>query len=477
MRLGNLWGSPLAIVLCGVALASVWTLGYGASTSSADASPRRPAAIDETGVLKAVRSAERMGPKLLEPPPNDQLGLDIAIEDRDGKSMDALHRALARAQAGEGQARLLFYGASHVAGDVFTGYIRRELQTRYGDAGHGFVLPVHPWRTYRHRDINIESDGKRWETQRIRVGDSDVERLGLAGIAMVSQRPGSFGTVHTAQEGEYGHTAGFFELYYEKHPRGGDMDVFIDGRKARRISTRASKVSTGYATFRVPDASHRFEIRTLSKRPVRVYGLAVERDQPGVIVDTLGINGSRVRYQLLWDEAVYQEHLRRRKPDLVVLAYGTNESGDESPIEDYEQNLRAVLQRMRDTAPEASCLLIGPSDRPMQVEERVFEHRSRTASLIAVQHRVALEQGCGFFDLVAFQGGALSMVQWAANDPAYASQDHIHYTRVGYQRLGEVLLSALLEGMPASDESEPASGALAGEEVADAGAEEDSPER
>ena len=84
----------------------------------------------------------------------------------------------------------------------------------------------------------------------------------------------------------------------------------------------------------------------------------------------------------------------------------------------------------------------------MQVEERVFEDRARTMQLIAVQHRVALDLGCGFFDLVAFQGGALSMVQWAANDPAYASQDHIHYSRLGYQRLGEVLLEALLDGMP-----------------------------
>jgi len=178
---------------------------------------------------------------------------------------------------------------------------------------------------------------------------------------------------------------------------------------------------------------------------------------------------------------VYQEHLRRRKPDLVVLAYGTNESGDESPLEDYERNLRAVLQRMRDSVPEASCLLIGPSDRPMQVEERVFEDRARTARLIEVQHRLALEQGCGFFDLVAFQGGALSMVHWAANDPAYAAQDHIHYTRVGYQRLGEVLLSALLEGMPPSNElmepDESTSAALGVEESEDAGAVEVSRER
>lgn len=468
MRLGNLWGSPLAVVLFGVLAAGIWTLGYGASTTSADATSKTPAAIDETAVLNAVRSSQRMGPKLLQPPPVDRLGLDIAIEDRDGNSMKRLHEALARAEAGQGQARLVFYGASHVAGDLFTGYIRRELQNRYGDAGHGFVVPVHPWRTYRHRDINIESDGKRWETHRIRVGDSEVELVGLAGVAMTSKVPGSFGAVSTTEENQHGRTADFFELYYLKHPRGGDMDVLIDGRRARRISTRASKVSTGYATFRVPDASHRFEIRTLSRRPVWLFGVAVERDQPGVIVDTLGINGARARYQLLWNEQIYREQLQRRNPDLVVLAYGTNESGDESPLEDYERDLRTVVKRMRDAVPEASCLLIGPSDRPMQVEERVFEDRSRTARLIEIQHRVALEHGCGFFDLVAFQGGSLSMVQWAANDPAYASQDHIHYTRLGYQRLGEVLLSALLEGMPEAEEPEPTTAAAV--EPSDAGA-------
>lgn len=451
VRLENLWGSPLVVVLTGLSLAVLWTLAYDPAPTSADTSVPTPAAIDEAGVadtIEATPQAQRMGPRLLQPPPNEKLGLDIAIEDRDGKSMKALHQALLRAASGEGQARLVFYGASHVASDLFTGYIRRELQDRYGDAGHGFVVPVHPWRTYRHRDINIDSDGKRWKTHRIRVGDSEIEAVGLAGVAMASSRPGSFGLVRTVENGDFGTAAELFELYYLKTPRGGEFDVLIDGRAARRVSTRGKKTQTGYATFRVPDGPHTFELRTTSKRPVWLFGAAVERDRPGVIVDTLGINGSRARYQLLWDGSIYREHLARRDPDLVVLAYGTNESGDEAPIADYERDLRAVLTRMRDTVPEASCLLVGPSDRPIQVEERVFEDRSRTADLIAVQHKVALEYGCGFFDLVAFQGGPLSMVQWAANDPPYASQDHIHYTRLGYQRLGEVLLSALLEGMP-----------------------------
>lgn len=466
MRLGNLWGSPFAVVAVGSALAAVWTFAYGATATSADSPPTGPAAIEEAVVVGVVRTdRERMGPRLLHPPPNDKLGLDIAIEDRDGESMKRLHAALGRAEAGEGQARLVFFGASHVASDLFTGHIRRELQARYGDAGHGFVVPVHPWRTYRHRDINIESDGKRWKTHRVRVGDSEIEPVGVAGVAMASSRPGSFGLLRTVEDGDFGTAAEVFELYYLKVPRGGELDVIIDGRAARRISTRGSKRETGYATFRVPDGPHTFELRTTSKRPVWLFGASVERDRPGVIVDTLGINGSRARYQLLWDDEIYREHLKRRDPDLVVLAYGTNESGDEAPLEDYERDLRAVVGRVRDTVPEASCLLVGPSDRPLQVEDRVFEDRVRTSELIEIQHRVALELGCGFFDLVAFQGGPLSMVQWAANDPPYASQDHIHYTRLGYQRLGEVLLSALLEGASASGASD---GGVAGPASADA---------
>src|SRR5262249_32003260 len=74
--------------------------------------------------------------------PSQPLGIEIRLEDPNGRSLRSLHAALRRAASREGQARLLFYGASHVASDLFTGYIRRELQSRFGDAGRGIVLPV-----------------------------------------------------------------------------------------------------------------------------------------------------------------------------------------------------------------------------------------------------------------------------------------------------------------------------------------------
>ena len=111
-----------------------------------------------------------------------------------------------------------------------------------------------------------------------------------------------------------------------------------------------------------------------------------------------------------------------------------------------DKRIREVVGRIRETVPGASCLLIGPSDRPVRREDGGFEDRPRTHQLVRAQHRVAVEMGCGFFDLVAFSGGPLSLVEWAAADPSYAAGDHVHYTRRGYERLGYSLLAGLLEG-------------------------------
>jgi len=455
--------SPLAVVALAFGAAALWSFGSGGAGPRAaaaddprergDEPPQRGAqttaatatASATTAVTTAPAMITRIGPSLLQPPSPDRMGYDISIEDRDGHSMARLHDALRRAERGEGQARLVFYGASHVASDLFTGLIRKELQRRFGDAGHGVILPAKPWRTYRHFGIDLESS-RNWSMNKVRAGDTDVDYYGVHGVYVETDRANAFGRIRTAQRGPVGRSASLFDVYYLNRPGGGSFDVLVDGRPAQRVATQSDAPGPGYATFRVPDGPHQLEVRALGDGPVRLFGVAVERETPGVIVDTLGINGARARYHLVWEDALYREHLRRRQPDLVVLAYGTNESGDERPIERYEANLRRVVGRVRETVPEASCLLVGPSDRPVRRRDGTFLDRPRTAQIVAVQHRVAVEMGCGFFDLVSYSGGPLSMVEWAAHDPAYAAPDHVHYTRRGYTRLGEVLLQALLHG-------------------------------
>lgn len=455
MSARSLGTSPLTVIVIALSAIGAWTFAYETNAESAPAVDHgEPVVLREATSKKPARGGPddipvvRTGPMLRYAPDLDEqpFGMPIAIEDRDGRSLSRFKAAIERTAKGEGQTRVIFYGASHVASDLFTGQIRRALQTRYGDGGAGFVLPVHPWRSYRQLDVQIESNREVWSSARIRANSTEVDRYGLAGIYVETNRAAAWGKVSTSSRG-LGSAAGRYDLYYLRQPGGGDVDVYIDGKRVERVRTAAETFAPGYATFDVADGPHEFEVRTIGTGMVRLYGVTVEREVPGVIVDSLGLNGARANSHLLWEDSMYREHLARRQPDLVVLAYGTNESGDSLPMEQYEEQLTQVVQRIREVVPHASCLLVGPSDRPLQVDN-AYHQRPRTADVIEVQHRVAVRNGCGFFDLVAFQGGPMSMMEWASASPAYGAADHIHYTRLGYYRLGDLLLEAMMEGVP-----------------------------
>jgi lysophospholipase L1-like esterase len=378
-----------------------------------------------------------------------QLGIATPIEDPSGKALSAFYSALRRAETGAGQARIVFYGASHVASDYFTGYLRQKLQARFGEAGTGFVLPAKPWPWYRNAGIAFDPS-RGWNAIRVMEKARREGRYGLAGVALeATKRRSAFAAIRTRPNGSLSGHANRFELYYLKQPNGGKVQLSVDKVVKSRFSTASNSVKTGYELIETSDGPHRYEVKTFADGVVRLFGVAVENDKPGVVLDTLGIPGARAVYQLFWDDAIYREHLRKRRPDLVVLAYGTNETGDKDfPIENYEQELRKVVTRVREVAPDASCLLISPSDRPERVDTGGFEPRPRTAQVIDAQRRVARDFLCGFFDMVACTGGPMSMVTWAAATPAYGASDHVHFTAIGYQRIGELLLQALLASYP-----------------------------
>ncbi|MBX3272891.1 MAG: hypothetical protein KF729_21695 [Sandaracinaceae bacterium] len=428
----------------------------------------RPAVFALALLVPAVAGAQPLA--ILAPPPADPFlgesapegpepfGAPIGLYDPSGQAMRAFHESLRRAEAGEDQARVVFYGASHVAADFFPQLVRQRLQERFGDAGHGFVMPVRPWRGYRHLGGPTVEWIRQWSGLRIRAGSRAVEPLGVAGMAVETTRPTAWGRLDTA-----GLRAGRFVVHYLRQPGGGTFELRVDGGRPLRVPTSADAMAPGLETIDgLADGPHVLEVRARGDGPVRLFGVSVEREHAGVIVDTMGLNGARASSQLLWQQDLHEPALRSLRPSLVVLAYGTNESGDDSPIERYEEELLRVVGRVRGVVPSASCLLIGPSDRPLRAGGELVE-RPRTREIIEVQRRVARALGCGFFDLVEFGGGPLSMVRWAASDPPFAQRDLVHFTVRAYQRLGEVLHDAIMAGFtPARDEERGAPMALSG---------------
>lgn len=380
--------------------------------------------------------------------PNAPLVVNVPIEDRSGHALDTFYAALERIGSEQRQARVVVYGASHTASDLYTDIVRSRLQARFGDAGVGFVQPLRAVSGYRSAGVTFEP-ATGWTTTHVKAKSPIEDRYGLGGMYLSAPRSkkGAHASFTTRPHGEQTGNADSFELWYLKQPRGGKLRVSIDDTPRKPLATQSRDFKAGYERYSVGDGQHRVELSATGDGPVQVFGMVLERSKPGVVVDSLGVPGARARYHLLWNEALYREHLQRRKPDLVVLAYGTNESGDDDePIERYESDLRKVLERIQDVVPEASCLLVGPSDRPIENPDGTFVDRPRTAQIVETQRKLSAEFGCGFFDMVAFMGGRLSMLRWVNSLPPLGTPDYVHFTRVGYEALGNALHTALMAG-------------------------------
>ena len=63
--------------------------------------------------------------------------------------------------------------------------------------------------------------------------------------------------------------------------------------------------------------------------------------------------------------------------------------------------------------------------------------------IIADQREVCKTLGCAYWDLRARMGGSGSIRDWVY--AGFAQNDHVHFTSIGYRRLGAVLFGDLMQ--------------------------------
>jgi lysophospholipase L1-like esterase len=329
--------------------------------------------------------------------------------------------------------RIMHFGDSHVAADVLTRSIRERLQSEFGDGGPGFIVPGNPMATRRARVNSGATEG--WVVQGI-GGNYSADRLyGPAGINLMTTVAGQRAWVETA--------CNHFEVFFVREPGGGSVEIQIDGSNELQepLSLSARTVKLDYLTFDLPDSgSHRLELRTLDSGKVRILGIVAESIAPGVRYDVFGINGAKANRLLTWNGPAFNAALKALAPDLIILAYGTNELTDNDWTRASSQSLyEEIIQRLRAAAPKSSILIVGPPDRTdVAVPVRL---RVLTDSL----REVAFGNNTGFWSAYEAMGGAGSMNRWLGAGLAQA--DRVHLTSAGYNVLGLRFYRDLMEGM------------------------------
>lgn len=369
---------------------------------------------------------------------------DLALQPFEGYPEDIgrIGQVLRDADAGK-RIRLTFFGASHTAGDFWTGQIRRVLQARYGDIGHGFVMPVAMAKGSRGHDINLCSAGE-WKRDYVGKEDGHGDDAYGLGMSVSSSNPADFAWAETTHQNPLGRQFSTAHIFTLGTFGGGGLLAQIDRSDPFLLPTNKEHTELIDTIIQVPQNGHRITLSPIGDGEARIFGMSLENEGPGALVDAIGIRGRQAKTWLEWNEIILRDMLSILNPDIIVLAYGTNEANDtDYNMDNYERDLRTVLNKMQRVHSTSACILVGPSDRGSKISEKTFSVWERTQLVAEVQRTVAPEFGCVFWDWQQATGGVGSMIAWNNTTPRLASNDLIHFTGKGYQVSANQFLQAL----------------------------------
>jgi lysophospholipase L1-like esterase len=230
-------------------------------------------------------------------------------------------------------------------------------------------------------------------------------------------------------------------LFYLQQPGGGAVEIYDNGNPVERISTDGTP-APGYFHYEGVSGSHKFEVETLDRAPVRLFGWVAENSR-GVTYEELGINGAQASIALNWDQETLKSNIERRNPALIVLAYGTNEAGrKDQTVESYRDMFIGLIGRFRKAAPTATILLMGPPDRYIRTRSKGWIPMDNIDLIVEGQREAAAATGCAFWDLRAKMGGKGAMKQWV--QAGMAQGDYVHFTAAGYRMIGDSMFRDLM---------------------------------
>lgn len=326
-------------------------------------------------------------------------------------------------------------GDSHTAADLFSGEMRRLLQEQYGDGGIGFVSAT-PVPGTRYQTVILNTAKRQWNLVSARNQQSTQFPLGgyLSIPAAAAARVNIVAREPSTQR--YRISA----LYQTV------SDASLDAEDNMGRSTRMLAATGGQWRFSpaFPNLSLPVDLTVRGGRGLVLGGWNIQGlKNSGVTYSPLGINGAKLDVLDKWQPG-WTDSLKALRPDMVVLAYGTNEAfEDRLDLGLYETQLKEKIALLRQNLPKAVILIVGAPDSIKHRNAATCEQRQPQPlrQIIQIQKRVAQQSRALYWDWQGFMGGDCSIVQWQARE--LARGDLIHMTAEGYRQSADGLYAYL----------------------------------
>ncbi len=353
-------------------------------------------------------------------------------------AMDSFYRAVAAEAVNKlGRAvRVSWYGDSVVATDAIPARLRSRLQTELGDGGPGFVYVIPPHRFCLHEGISRVQGGA-WETHAISTQQTADGLYGAGGATAVTD--GGRTTIKLLSG-----TATNVEVHYLAQPKGGSVQIKADGTEVLVVDTKADAKAGEVAKGTIATGAKQFAVQTRGR--VRLFGLDLE-NASGAVVDNFGIVSVNVKSFANYNAAHFATELGHRNSDLIMLMIGANEAAWLQPgdrdTKAYQTNYEKILGPIRKARPDATCLVVSPTDQA-EARDGGYPSRAVMPALIDAQRKAAHASGCAFFSTYDWMGGKGSAAKWFKK--GYVGTDFQHLSRKGANKMADAVFDALMAG-------------------------------
>ena len=330
-------------------------------------------------------------------------------------------------------------GGSHVQAGWFPSRIRHNFDSlgHYPSAGRGYIFPYPLAHTNYDRSYNVSSEGE-WMGSRSSYPNRKVPfrpSWGITGIAAYTTDTTAcfaLGTPHC-----------FTRLHIMGDASEGVMPLAVCGTDTLRCA--ADTLLRGYVVdFASPVDSVQVLPMLKDGEYFTVTGLLPEcPGRNGLSYVSTGVNGARTT---TWTERCpeFSRELSVIHPDLVILGLGINDAAcspaDFKP-EKFKNNYRKLLDTIRQEAPGCAFIFITNNDSWHYYNRRRMVHNDNGEAVRKAMFELAGEYDGAVWDLFEIMGGNGSAGAW--RDAGLMKTDRLHFTREGYQLLGDMLYNAL----------------------------------
>jgi lysophospholipase L1-like esterase len=392
-----------------------------------------------TGNVETLESLEPNARLLYSP--KDSSGLSLFIQ------------ALEKMAQNGSSLRVLHYGDSQIEGDRMTSLLREYFQMRFGGEGPSLqpVFPFVPSFSIQHTASSNWQRYTHFGPPRSRVKSKQYGIQGLMARFVPADQPVSSDTVSAWLEFKPSYVA------YNK-ARTFRRITFTYGNLRAPLSVRLylndtlHSVRTWMPVDRI--ASDDWKL-TATPRKIRIemegtdspdaYGIAFDGNR-GISVDNIAMRGAAGVTFTGMDRTHFGEALGRENVGLVLLQFGGNavpHVHDQAAIDRYGRSIALQIRNFKKWCPDASIVLIGPSDMCQKVDLDYITFPNLEKVRDALK-QAAFDEKIAYFDTYAFMGGAGSMRKWVEEmQPPLAGPDYIHFTPKGSRKAGEGIVRAI----------------------------------